>query len=299
MRRPQNLGPFILQQLREHGVTVMPDSPGKTHLQAYCFTGHDHDTPSLSIRKRDGAFRCFGCGVKGRNWNALAHFLNAKLLTDEEMPNPIKLLHDDLVDRKKSEARKPSLPWDLENWDRPWRKISSYTMSAATAFRWYDDNMECYRILLPIYKLSGALWGWVSRRMDKNKKMKYRNSTGLPSEKILYPLHIVKQMKSKSVALVEGPVDALKLIDRDIPALSIMGSKNYHKSNRIILLNLGIERVVVAMDGDKAGDECREKMGPSIEELFETDYYDCPRKKDPGDLPKKEYRKLWELVNQG
>jgi DNA primase len=297
--RPTNLGPFIYQQLIEHGVKVMADSPAKTQLQAYCFKGHDHDSASLFIRKRDGAFKCFGCGVKGRNWNELAKHLNAKMLTDDELPDPIKLFHENIKDRKRNGARKATLPWDLEPWNAAWRGISSYTMSAADAFRWYDDRMECYRMLFPIYKLTGPLWGWVARRMDKQQKMKYRNSTGLPSEKILYPLHIVRQMKAKSVALVEGPVDALKLIDRDIPALSIMGTKNYHRSNRIILLNLGIERVVVATDGDTAGDDCREKITPSLEKLFEVDHYACPRKKDPGALPKKEYRKLWKLVNRG
>jgi len=296
-KAPKNLGIFIAQQLMRKGVQIFRETP--THFQVFCpFNGgHDVKTASLSIQKIDGKFNCFGCGKKGHAWNDLAKLLNADTLSEEEMPDPFHLLKEQLKEKRNKIQAVASIPWDVEPWTTRWRKVSAYTMNAATAYHYYDDKKRCDRVLLPIW-MYGELIGWTARRLDKSKDMKYRDMPNLPKLDILYPWFIVEQMRTTSVAIVEGPYDALRLIDKDIPALSTLGSTSWHVSNIIHLINLGIKRLVVASDGDKAGDKMRKKVEEDAKDMFTIEHYYCPRKRDPGALgSKKEYKELKRLVN--
>lgn len=296
---PVNMGTFIAQQLMRKGVQIFRETP--SHIQAYCPTGHDVNTASLSIRKSDGRFQCFGCKTfKGRNWNTLAKLLNADVLSEENMPDPFRLLKEDLKQKRTKSQVEVYLPWDIEPWTKSWRKVSAYTMNAATAYYHHDDKKRCDRVLLPIW-MYGELVGWTARRLDKNDDMKYREMTGFNKLDALYPWFLVEEMNVSSVALVEGPYDALRLLDVDIPALSNLGSlTSWSKDKAIHLLNLGITRVVLATDGDSAGDKFRDQAEEDLKYMFELDHYYCPPKRDPGALgSKKEYRKLSKLVNVG
>lgn len=295
---PKNMGVFIGQQLIRKGVRIFRETT--THYSCFCpfQGGHDVHTASLSIRKSDGKFNCFGCPAKGASWNTLAKMLNADTLSDEEMPDPFGLFKDDLKEKRAKSQVVPYLPWDIEPWTKRWRKVSPYTMNAATAYHWYDDKKRCDRVLLPIW-MYGELVGWTARRLDKVDDMKYREMTGFNKLDALYPWFLVEQMNVSSIALVEGPYDALRLLDEDIPALSNLGSlTNWSKDKAIHLINLGVTRVVIAADGDSAGDKFRDQAEEDLKHMFEIDHYYCPRKSDPGALPsKKHYRKLSRLVN--
>lgn len=273
----------------------------------YCVKGHDNATPSLSIDIVRGRFYCFGCELKGGNWNSLAKIIGAEELKDGEGPDPFYTMNYTLKQELEKlngdmDEANNCLPWDLEPWTGPWKRprgieISQYTLNAANAFRFYDDMDRCYRILFPVY-VYGDLSGWVARRLDKEKERKYRNSPKFKAKKLLFPLDIVDQMKTRSVALVEGPADALWLLDNDIPALCTFGTKNWSKKKAVDLINLGIKRVVIAGDGDAAGEQFRVVVGQDLSELFEVVHFRPPVKRDPGDLKGKGLRKLGRLVGK-
>jgi 5S rRNA maturation endonuclease (ribonuclease M5) len=294
---------FIQSQLRTHGIRVVSDT-GRDYM-VNCIDGHDNATASLSINKRKGYYYCFGCGIKG-SWNTLAGLIGAQEITGESGPDPFRLLHEDIKEQLvltngQNIKTKNNLPWDLEPWEGPWRRISSYTMDACTAYLWYDDydpEDRLYRALFPVFVL-GELEGWVSRGLTKSTKgRKYRNSPSFGSKRLLFPMDVVSQMKTKSVALVEGPYDALRLVDLDIPALCNFGSGNWKKRKKIHLMNLGIERVVIAGDGDVSGEKMRAKMAADLREEFEVEHFYPPLERDPGNLKSKRlYRELWEMVN--
>jgi len=300
-----DLSAFIIEQLERVGVRVAEHQSTPTDLKAFCFKGHDSKTPSLSIRRTDGAFLCFGCGVKGKNWNVLATYVKAEMLTDEDMPDPFVQLRYEMERKYRKATAAVELPWDVEPWKGPYRQISEKTLKGVGALLWYDDDkrIQDERILLPIMMYE-ELHGWVARRLGKDPPgqkltMPYRNAPNMSSQEVLYPFDYVVEMEPETVVLVEGPMDALRLVNYDIPALAIMGTRNYVPENRSHISNTGADKVIIAMDGDDAGDAARYDMAPSLREMFEVEHFLCPEKKDPGNMPKSLLDTLWRMTRKG
>lgn len=302
-----DLAPFISAQLTALGLPVFGGKGNRPNINTFCPRGHDKDTPSLSIRKTDGRFYCFGCReVRGHNWNHMAKWLQINTLAEEDLPDPLGLFSKDIEDRIRKAQINFELPWDLEPWVGDYQHSKSVcipesTLQALDAFRWYDGALRCYRILFPVRQY-GDLRGWVARRIDRKKKdkpykMKYRNALEMSSLEILYPLDIVEKMETNVVVLVEGPFDAIRLLNYDIPALAIMGTGNWNaESSCIDLLNVGAERIILAMDSDAAGKKARKEIGPSLARDFKVQDFYCPNKQDPGNISIPYMDKLWKMT---
>lgn len=302
-----DLTDFIIEQLNTKGMIVFGADGAQDNLKTYCFNGHDRKTPSLSIRRWDGAFLCFGCGVKGRNWNDLAAHIGAEQLSDQALPDPFMLMNKKLEKHIQKAVANISIPWDVEPWIKPYRHVPLATLQRLSALRWYDDlkkNDQCERILFPI-SMYGNIEGWVARRTDKappGQKLNtpYRNATDMSSAELLFPLDYVIKMKKRTVVLVEGPYDAIRLVNYGIPALAILGTGNYHPDNRIHILNTRAKTIILAMDSDDAGMLARVNIAPSLKEMFEVKHFFCPEeegKNDPGSMPTPYMDKLWKMVN--
>jgi len=305
MGTPTDLTDFIVAQLNAKGMPVFGADSTRDNLKTYCFRGHDAKTPSLSIRRWDGMFWCFGCHVKGRNWNALAAHINADQLSEEAMPDPFMLMNKQLEKHIQKAVASVDIPWDVEPWKKPFRHVPNDTLRRLDALRWYDDSNprdRCERVLFPV-PMYGEIEGWVARRTDKappGQKLDtpYRNATDMSSLDVLYPLDYVIKMKRRVVVLVEGPYDAIRLVNYGIPALSILGTGNYHDDNRIHMMNAGARGVILAMDSDEAGESARLEIAPSLREMFDVKHFVCPDGKDPGNMPKEYLHRLWEVVRE-
>lgn len=287
---------FILEQLETHGVHVADSSAN--NIKAYCYNGHDSKSPSLSIRKTDGTFYCFGCGESGYGWNALAEKIGAKKLKEEELPDPLYVLYKQLsAQEENTKDANIVLPWDAEPWTLgKYRGLSPGFLKRLDAKHWYDSGVRAYRILFPISQKKKLL-GWVARRLDKIDDMKYRNAPKMRAMDILYPFDFVHQyFDSPSIVLVEGPMDALRLCHFQLPALAIMGTNNWRKKNRSLLLSLDVEKVVICTDGDPAGLKCRGDITPDLEEWFDVEHYFPPEGDDPGGMERKYVEELRKLL---
>lgn len=279
---------FLVAALEAHGLRVVGAEGSGPNLTASCFNGHGTNTPCLSIRKADGMFHCFSCNAKGRDWKALIKALGGDVPNDDELPDPFKILHAQLESAAPKETD-VSIPWGSKPWDQgSYRGLSLGFLRRLHTQLWYDDIDRCNRILFPIQQDS-ELFGWVARRLDEKKERKYRNATGLKASAILYPSDFVwRYLASKTVVLVEGPMDALRLCHFRIPALAIMGTPNWRDSKRTLLLRHGIRRVIICTDSDVAGRICRyDKLEPSLSEWFEVEHFFPPEGEDPGSMPKK------------
>jgi DNA primase len=293
-----DLSKFIIAQLQASGVVVADSSSSRDEIKAYCFKGHDSKSPSLSIRKSDGTFYCFGCGVKGRGWNALAKAIGADQLAEEDLPDPFSILHEELTRKLEAQDEPVGLPWSLEPWTKgKYRGLSTGFLKRLGARLWYDDAVGAYRIFFPIYQRKRLL-GWVARRLDNHSEMKYRNAPKMRSTDILYPFDFIHEaFEPTTVALVEGPMDALRLCHLKIPALAIMGTNNWRKRKRSLLLSLGVERVVICTDGDPAGLKCRYEMQPDLIQWFDVEHYFPPEGEDPGGMGRDYTDQLKKMVN--
>ncbi len=303
MSIPHDLTPFILEQLEKAGVHSSPADGNEENIKAYCFNGHDTKTPSLSIHRLDGRFYCFGCGAKGHHWDAIANYIQVDTLDDDSAPDPFAVLKHNLKKHHRDAVDNVELPWGIRPWtDGPWRRIRPEVLDGIGTYAWFDDDpkIRAERILFPI-SMYKKIKGWVARRLDKalpgeKLLMPYRNDTNMKSTEVLFPLDYVMSMEPDTIVLVEGPYDALRLVNYDIPALAIMGTNNYRPGNRVHLLNAGAERVIVAMDADKGGEGVRYDIARSMRSMFDVEHFMCPDGQDPGSMEKQHLDRLWNRV---
>jgi DNA primase len=299
---PTDLTAFFLQELAAHQVHVVDQSGAD--LQAYCFRGHDHATPSLSIRRLDGAFYCFGCGVRGRSWNRLADLIGAKQLAEAELPDPDEVAVQQLSRQVAAAVQEMDLPWGLLPWQGDWRGMSEKFLLRCGAHQWFDPASRCSRIFFPCFQNQETL-GWVARRLDQDDKKKYRNAPGMNSTEVLFPFDTMVQLlprtlrHTETVVLVEGPVDALRLLACKIPAVAVLGTNNFRPHKRVPLLSLGAKRVIVAMDSDRGGKQARQEITPVLAELFDVEQFYPPYREDPGSMNHGAVERLRRLLFSG
>lgn len=139
-------------------------------------------------------------------------------------------------------------PWMLEHTfaDVPERVLAfkRITLAAANAYglRW-DTQRHCY--VIPVFDISGRPV-WVQLR-QKHGVMNMPE--GIVKSDFLYNIHLVKDREV--VALVESPLDVVRLGAAGIPAVSSFGAMVSERQIR--LLSLHFPRVVLALDNDEAG----------------------------------------------
>jgi DNA primase len=109
----------------------------------------------------------------------------------------------------------------------------------------------------------------------------------------------VKLMQDKgltTMVLVEGPRDALRLIQMGIPACSILGTHSWSDNKRRLLEFAGVTRLITMFDGDEAGYKAHLLVRENVQKTFDYSAvklwkYPIPEghpedKLDPGNCPK-------------
>jgi 5S rRNA maturation endonuclease (ribonuclease M5) len=209
---------------------------------------HADKNPSLGIyistdgKLPVGSFHCFGCGTKGQ-WNKLAdklglkHFDVTKVVRTHSSIQVKKLLPDKIVE-----------PFGIK-YNNDWRGISQKTLSLVDAMLSFDEQSQMSVIWFPI-RINGELLGSVKAQIIK-RKVSYI-SQGNVLEYGLFPYDVCRELikKYRTLFIVEGARDALRLIDNGIPAIAILGTSMI-STTKIRLLSKLDAKFVVMMDGDK------------------------------------------------
>lgn len=230
---------------------------------------HNDSTPSCSVyigrpsqRRPLGYAYCWGCGWQG-NWTNLCTLLNMKELSgDIEVEKISKYTKDQLLPSNvtlKSLMRDMNCKGKNPIEVRTWRGISRDILKAMGCF--YSDFSKpdsdfTSRVLFMPCKVEGNYVGAIKASLKKIEgRNSYFNSPGKWSLTMGYfgydysHQHFAKDMP---VILVEGPRDALSLIQLGYPAVSILGSKSFGKEKAMLLLKMK-RKIFIFMDGDKAG----------------------------------------------
>jgi 5S rRNA maturation endonuclease (ribonuclease M5) len=264
---------FIIDQLER----VCSDTKiGRHDIAIPCpFKNHSNPKPSCMVHLSGhktgvGVFHCWKCDSKGP-WSKLAEALGLEYGYNYVPSNPfgaknraIKQMLADADEQVKEQFRDfmplGSVPWEHGDF----RGLSEEFLVKVGAKRYYDDKSECHRIVFPVKNKNGKIIGSVARRTDKNKFMSWINAPGQWAQYALFPLHILEK-PLLCVVLVEGPFDALRLCNEGIPALAILGTSNWTKTKLSTLDGMGCKRVIICMDGDKAGRIAEQHIFESME----------------------------------
>jgi len=237
---------------------------------------HADSNPSCSVhisghKMPVGTYHCWSCGAKGP-WARLAEQLGLDAGEGYIPENPFRAKRRAIQERIKSDTEfgrdqlHNHMPLGSQPWEHgPFRGISEEFLIRLNSERWYDDKNQCYRIVFPVTNSNGVIVGSVARRTDKEKRMPWLNSPGSWARKVLFPLSIIPRPLT-TVVLVEGPFDAIRLNYLGIPTLSILGTQNWSSQKISILEARKVKKVVICMDGDKAGRIAEYKIFKSLED---------------------------------
>lgn len=318
---------MISKQSMIRQLKSLPKSRGKVKIgseektakiicQWHYVQGKDREsTPSFIVNLQNngkyhaGTGRCFGCGKYIKKFEAIIdpskESLDTSLGEDEdEYVQPLynesvdAILHDE--DEETGHVLPNALPW-LRHED--WRTINGQLMYLIGAKQFYKEEFEKIMAYLPC-NVNGKEVGHIEANLQKEGKRNYFNKPGpWVKETGLFPYDFVvkylKRYKLKTIVPVEGPRDALRCLQFGIPALAILGTQNWSENKAELISNLNVERIISAMDGDKAGILATNAVFESFKGEIDTYNFRFDKygeKLDPGNCPKEIMRKLRSFV---
>lgn len=269
--------------VRQHFVVK---SVAGNEMLCICPWHGDTNPGHLYINSRNGLFVCFSCHKKG-SLDRLGVDLPLQTTAG---------IRDRLRARAVPEKATQHFPegW-LKQFDVPhpyW--VQERRLSQAVVDRFclgYDPFSN--RTTLPLRDVRGRILGVTYRRLDDGKP-KYLHPKGFPIGKHLYGAWLLRN--EKTVALVEGQVDAIRCWSERVPALSMMGSRLTRDQVKV-LQHLGVSKVVLMMDNDNAGltgtigvYEALQGSGIRVVSGWYRDYWNV---KDPDALKGDRLRKMF------
>lgn len=290
------------RQPNSHSDSIFIRCPNVDH------SGGMERTPSLRIRTTGnfaGSFKCYGCGWKG-HWNDIADILKLQRIS--------AAAHIEKNDIETSSLQRsmgihvaPSIPRVKDReipWyeDTNWRGVSGKTLCKVKALLAVNIYGTC-QIRFPAF-YHGKRVGHVSALMQKptNRNLtsyiESKPEGGEPpwSEKHVlffdYARENINRLSDK-VFIVEGPRDALRLIENGLIAVSLMGTQKTEDQKIDTIIEINAPKYVIMTDGDRAGDMAGDILHKKMTRRYvSTHRVNLPDGKDPFDLPVKTIKKL-------
>ena len=279
-----------------------------------CCPYHDDKTPSGQIfhgpdTQVMGYYICRGCGIR-KLWNELAKDMGwptfGKTKPSDKFVTMVKTLQTEA-------SPKEEIAFDLEDLPtgRSWRSFpTEFLTKVGAKLGRYTESGRPF-VYLPVL-VGGRERGYIRAQIKKqgdfpsylNKSGSWSKTHGLfPFD---YSIRLMTCRDLSTMVLVEGPRDALRLLRYGIPAVSILGTQTWTAKKAKLLELHGVDRVIVMMDGDPAGQLAVSKIVPDLNSLVSTYEFNlCTHPKSP--FPKweklsKEKRKakkhlLWDPGN--
>lgn len=288
---------------------------------------HDnHGSPTLWVnfgRAEElppGSFKCFSCGESGL-WHKLEHKITGKVTVGSAQTfDEIELVQIITPKKVKEIYSPPTFFLELDDdfeWDHPDgsfpRELLIDLGAKLTLRTWYERSVRQQftelRLWLPVYngeELVGDVLAALERPPDDAEEFikkgfkKYINSTALESKETLWPLpYVVRKFGTRYIVVVEGPADAMRLIQHGIPAVAVLGTGTWSESKADRLFYC-FDYVITCFDGDLAGrsltdaaiKSLQEKPGSRVLPIRLPDGY------DPGKFSSEDCAWLVDTINK-
>jgi len=164
------------------------------------------------------------------------------------------------------------------------------------------------RIIFPIRSIENQLVGFTGRSViddtDERKRrgvQKWLNSSSLhlsaylPKAMLLYNSHKTQKIiRGKTIILVEGPIDVLRLRMAGIHNVCAIMGVSFSLEQEKIIRQMGVRVIVPLFDDDDAGNDTRVKIEKRFgtRDIIQIQQVNLPRGKDPGDLTIEEAKEI-------
>lgn len=236
---------------------------------------HDERTPSLSISPQKNVFKCFGCGKSG-TLDVLLEKLGLPSLVHEF--DNVSLAKDFLLKAITNQlvATMGKLPKDLKLLDFAYRGL---TKEIIEEFQVFTSKEFPGRVNVPLYK-DGVLYAILSRALDDDLEPRWLVTH---YSKHLYPFPINK-ITSPVVFVVEGLFDLFNMWKHGyVNTICAISTSNVYITAKT-LKSMGVKKVFVLFDGDKAGILAAEKLERALDPYMQVEVLYLPEGQDPASM---------------
>jgi DNA primase len=250
------------------GAGITPQRESSDEIFALCpmhlvRTGRVDHRPSWSINTVKLVHSCFSCGYSGSIKDLLRDVTGTVPDDiDQEMAKTGFLEKMRRARAEPEEALAPVIPllteWSLHHLEDVPQRLLDFRMLQRAAIdayevRWQGDTKQW---VLPLRSSGGDLLGAQYRQKG--------NVVTLPEGmKKQHTLFGFRQCEDQNhVAVVESPLDAVRLYGLGIPAVSPLGA--WVSNDQVKLLARNFTRVYLALDNDKAGRESSARLRPVL-----------------------------------
>ena len=246
---------------------------------------HDGESSTLQFNVEKGLYYCFSCHSKGNIKSFLKHFGGTHRDPEIDIADIYAKL--DMIEGAANKPHRATvLPEStLKRYSFPtgyWdgRGLSREVQGAFDLG--YDpiDN----EAIIPVRNVDGGLLGVIRRRLDIQYGPKYLYYKGFPRRTSLFGSWLVSKKVTDHVVITEGSLDAVSLWQAGFPAVGQYGS-SISREQVVLLRRLGITRVTLFYDNDRAGKEANAAALPLLRDfLVRVVIYRAGDEKDPGGM---------------
>lgn len=293
---------FFKEQLEQLDGDIKVLFKGEYALVQCPFHKQGQEThPSMMInldnpRFQEGFCYCMSCGEKG-DWNKVASALGLEEIEkgSHGTSTSFSVRNLKLQTPSLKETSILEVPWKKKD---SWRGIKGDLLCSLNAMLTFNSITKERQLILPA-AIIGEVVGTISCSLTKKAKEKgssYFNSSGpwvrralFPYDKAIEVCNSAAQNKGYRlpVCIVEGPRDALNLLQYGVPAVAILGTQNWTKASIPLLSIFDASNYVILMDGDAAGATAAEAIYKDMIEVFQKNIVKVcklPQGKDPADF---------------
>ena len=288
----------ILLSTKDSGNDVMVSCP--VHKKG------KESKPSCGVNKDSGMFHCFTCGIagpldvfvsyclgyddsgetgynwlvenyleesyltrKGININSRKSYIAPSYVTNEEL-DTYRYYHEYMWKRKLT----PEL-------------VELFDVGYDENFELNGKKIPC--ITFPVLDVAGNCL-FVARRAVKTKLFHYPRQ----AEKPLYALNLAVKNGYKEIIVCESILNAITCYKYGRPAIALLGTGSTYQAEA--LKHCGFRHIILALDGDEAGDKGRNRLINALYSTTKLSYLKTPRDgRDINDLTEVEFNKLKEI----
>ena len=245
-------------------------------------TGRADGSPSWSMNAETGLWICHSCGAKG----TLASLVSELTGNPDSVAAVNQLLIETGINRLTAPDRveyKPDVDWvSYSRYEHPplnelVKRNLDPDVALAHGIKW---NVIKKAWVIPIVSPLGELMGW------QEKGYNYFNNepTGVKKSATLFG---IERFQSRTAVLVESPLDVVRFASSfgGMQALAAFGA--HVSKEQMTLLATVADRVIIALDHDKAGTESAKTLLKSLPRFRDGIYwldYSKTDAKDIGDM---------------
>jgi DNA primase len=245
-------------------------------------TGRADNSPSWSMNSESGLWICHSCGARG----TLAGLVSELTGNPDSVAAVNQLLIETGINRLMSPAKveyEPDVDWlTYSRFERvPVKELLARNLDPDVALvhgiKW---NTLKKAWVIPIVSPLGDLLGW----QEKGYNWFNNYPAGIKKSRTLFG---IERFQSRTAVLVESPLDVVRFASsfEGMQALATFGA--FVSKEQVDLLVNSADRVIIAMDHDKAGTESAQRLFKELPRFKGGIYwlhYKHTKAKDIGDM---------------